>query len=189
MISRTDGVTALSWSPEPESQIVATLGSDGNLFIHSLQNRRWVQLEKAASESPPPSFEGGTLSGGPGQAPSSSALGKGGKGKAPVARTTAPHDVAFSPNYCRGYDLLVTCGKQAKLWRFEVAADGESRLSVLKTILPAGPEIPKGMGGYFWRVTWNAVGTSFTLAADGGSCQVWGIGSTGDWVEEDSRTK
>lgn len=87
------------------------------------------------------------------------------------AEPGAAKDIRFSPNLCRPYDLLVTCGKGAKLWRFDTGPE-RTKLTLLRTLSDSTDII--------WRASWNISGTMLTLSPESGKIQVW-TSNQGKW--------
>eukprot|EP00392_Amoebophrya_sp_AT5.2_P011122 g11197.t1 len=108
-------------------------------------------------------------------------------------------DVAFSPNLCRSYDLLVTCGREAKLWRFDTLsavttagmaiAAPATKLTVVRVLTAAASTMEPGPGAgseileeMIWRASWNNTGSMITLAPESGRISVWTINQRGEWT-------
>ncbi|CAD7955507.1 unnamed protein product [Amoebophrya sp. A25] len=134
-----EGVQALSWSPDIYAEYIAAVGTDGKVYIHTKNVRKWEQLHSERHHAEPGSVK----------------------------------DVQFSPNLCRPYDLLVTCGRDAKLWRFDTGPE-QTKLTVLR-VLCEGPDL-------IWRGNWNMTGTMLTLSPESGDIQVWTVNARGEWA-------
>ncbi|CAD7966925.1 unnamed protein product [Amoebophrya sp. A120] len=90
-IAKGEGVQAVSWCPDIHQEYIAAVGTDGSLYIHGKDLVKRRWL--LLHQEPHEKTNPDCL----------------------------PKDVAFSPNLCRPYDLLVTCGTHfsANLWRFD----------------------------------------------------------------------
>ncbi|CAD7938640.1 unnamed protein product [Amoebophrya sp. A120] len=109
------GTIALAWCPYRHQEYIASVNVDGHFYIHGRpptsdddrtpfgfpedsrflahKRRTWIQLHRERQD------------------------------EEIKPKNTDVKDVAFAPNLCRPFELLVTCGTNfsAKLWRFDIA--------------------------------------------------------------------
>merc|ERR1711957_586941 len=112
-------------------------------------------------------------------------------------------DVAWCPNLCRPYELLVTCGAGASLWRLDFpslsddyrggpsAAAGAGsagyrgkqknqhcQLQRLTELIPAAHDACP-----IWRCHWNLTGTTLALCPEAGEVSLWKTDASQEWRE------
>jgi len=102
-------------------------------------------------------------------------------------------DLAWCPNLCRPYEIIVTCGAGAKLWRLDFTSPDERggygrhqagyHLSLLKELIPAEADICP-----VWRCSWNLTGTALALCPEGAEVSVWKANTSLEWVQTNGIT-
>ncbi|KAF4670723.1 Protein phosphatase PP2A regulatory subunit B [Perkinsus chesapeaki] len=95
-----------------------------------------------------------------------------------TGRMVAAKDVAWAPNLCRPFDILVVCGASNLVCIFDCSIEGCLTLSqTLNLGVNAGP---------VWRVAWDLTGTILATAQEGGQVRIWYREGTreGKWVED-----
>ncbi|KAF4743123.1 Protein phosphatase PP2A regulatory subunit B [Perkinsus olseni] len=95
-----------------------------------------------------------------------------------TGRMAAAKDVAWAPNLCRPFDILVVCGSSNLVCIFNCSVAGN--LTHAQT-LDLGPN-----AGPVWRVAWDLTGTILATAQEGGQVRIWHRERTreGKWIED-----